>query len=208
VVKCTKPYPCLHRAPKVYSYSRYGSVYYPYARYASVYTSYVGSVAYPYVVTADRNSSISITSSAEIGPSEDSASDGDGDSGAPENADSPVQAQRFLRLENDTGEPLTVYVQYRCLTGEGAWTWFPANPASSTDAVTTRLDPGQVMNVKDQGAAIAASRVRIWGTTATKKWLTYQSQDFWLVPEQDDQGRHCYVAPEMGTFTFSFGSAR
>jgi hypothetical protein len=162
----------------------------------------------PYVIPVDSSSSAVISSGGDVSPTADPAPPDVADPSPSEKAETAVQAQRFLRVENATGERLTVCVQYRCLTEDGDWGWFPADPATSTDAITVRLDPGQVMNIQDQGSDITASRVRIWGMTATRKWLTYQGQDLWLVTEQDNQGRHRYFAPEMGTFTFTFDSVR
>jgi hypothetical protein len=117
-----------------------------------------------------------------------------------------VFTSRFLKVKNETGEPLKVFVQFRGKT-DTKWAWTPADPSDSKDALTYNLKPGQEMFLKHKGQKIAASRVRVWGISDNAKVLDYRDQDLWVVPEMDDRGEHCYLATEMKTFTFIFPRA-
>jgi hypothetical protein len=128
-----------------------------------------------------------------------------GASGAEEvNAEkSLLLTRRMLKIKNDTGAQLKVFVQYRALTDK-TWTWLPANPDESAKALTYELGDGQELYVKDAETKIAASRVRIWAEAGDGKWYQFRDEDLWLVPEMNDRGEHVYQATEMKTFTFIF----
>lgn len=120
-------------------------------------------------------------------------------------ADQPVvQTQRYLKLQNDSGSKLKVWVQYRTLSEQKVWVWVPAAPEDSDKALTYDLEPGQSLHVAQQGEKIAASRVRLWAQSEIGKWLEYKDADLWLVPEEDQNGQHNYMANEIKTFTFVF----
>jgi hypothetical protein len=115
------------------------------------------------------------------------------------------QTQRYLQVKNDTGEKLTVYVQYRTFTDKGTWRWYPAK---SEEALAYELDPGETTCLADEGWQIRASRVRIWAVAGESghTWDQYEKEDLWLVPETF-RGIQCYEAEEMETFTFTFPAA-
>jgi hypothetical protein len=114
------------------------------------------------------------------------------------------QGQRYLRIRNATGAPLTVFVQYRTLTGDNAFEWLPAAPDESEQALRFDIEAGEALDLANDGTRIAASRVRLWARSPTRKWTAYKGKDLWLVPEVDEEGEHSYSAPAMETFTFTF----
>jgi hypothetical protein len=111
------------------------------------------------------------------------------------------QDRRYVRVKNDTGERLTVYLRYHTFTKEGSWKWFPEN---QDEAVVFELDAGQEADLSHGDWPISANRIRIWGTTASGHDMTeYRDQDLWLVEETN--GERCYFASDAETFTFAFG---
>jgi hypothetical protein len=114
-----------------------------------------------------------------------------------------VFTRRYLKVKNDSGVPMKVFVQYRG-QDDKKWAWFPADPTESKDALVYDLKPGQEMFVQDKGNKLSASRVRIWGVADSQTWFDFRDQDLWVVPEMDQSGEHRYQATEMRTFTFIF----
>jgi hypothetical protein len=113
--------------------------------------------------------------------------------------------RRFLQLQNDTGEPLTVWVQYQTTTEKNGWVWFPKGSPDSENAVAYNLAPGKVTYLFDEGWQLKANRVRLWARARSgANWVEYKSQDLWLVPETDDNGKRYYWADEMETYPFTF----
>lgn len=114
-----------------------------------------------------------------------------------------VFTSRFVKVKNDTAEPMKVFLQFRGQTDK-KWAWLPADPSDSKDALVYDLKPGQEMYLEAKGSKVAASRVRIWGEAASQTWFDFRDQDLWVVPEMDQRGEHRYLATEMKTFTFVF----
>jgi len=112
-------------------------------------------------------------------------------------------AERFLEVANETNETVTVYVQYRSAKN-GSFSWAPADPRSSKQAVSFQLAPGQRTQIRHDDALVRASKVRIWAEGANGgRWNEHQSQDLWLVSETNDQGQHLYQAVDMETTTYA-----
>jgi hypothetical protein len=113
--------------------------------------------------------------------------------------------RRFLRVHNDTGERLKVWVQYRTLSVKQTWEWYPAIPAQSRQALGYDVEPSAVVDLEHTQGRISASRARLWARSSTgREWGDFRDRDLWLVPETDDQGSHRYYAAEAETFTFTF----
>jgi hypothetical protein len=114
-------------------------------------------------------------------------------------------ATRFVRISNDTGEPVKVFVQYRTLTEGGEWAWFPSAPAAAEPEVFTyELDAGMVADLTDNDWRVNASHLRVWAVSASgRKWLDFKNTDLELVTEKHADGRAQYLAPEMQTYLFS-----
>jgi hypothetical protein len=108
------------------------------------------------------------------------------------------QVTRYLHVKNNTSEQLTIYVQFRTRTEQGTWTWYPADPQQSEEALAFDLAPGQEAALEHEGWRIHASRARIWAVSASgATWPQYKVQDWWLVPETNANGEHAYTAPEV-----------
>lgn len=114
-----------------------------------------------------------------------------------------VFTRRFLKVKNESDEAMKVFVQFRGLDDK-KWTWIPADPTESKDALVYDLKPGQEMYLIHKGQKVSGSRVRVWGVSEKSSWLDYRDQDLWVVPEMDARGEHRYQATEMRTFTFVF----
>ncbi|OHB75709.1 MAG: hypothetical protein A2W31_09865 [Planctomycetes bacterium RBG_16_64_10] len=112
--------------------------------------------------------------------------------------------RRLLYLKNVTAEPVKVYIQFRSQTESGDWAWIPADPAASQESLAVELAPGQEGYVQHDGGPIAASRVRIWGNSASRQWQTHRDEDLWLVSEVDGNGERAYHAAALETFPFVF----
>jgi hypothetical protein len=121
-----------------------------------------------------------------------------------EEPEAVTQTRRYLKVKNDTGSKLTVWLHYRTLTTGDEWKWFPKD---GRKAVRYELDPGEETYLCHEGWKVNASRVRIWAETASGEQMDeYKDQDLWLVPE-DEEGERSYSAPQMEDFTFAFSSA-
>ena len=108
--------------------------------------------------------------------------------------------RRYLAVNNKTGEPLTVFLQYYTLTSKGTWQWFPSRPQESK-IVSYKLEPDRITKLLHDDWPISASKVRIWARTKSGIQMNeFQNQDLLLVPEPGQ----VYYAPDTGTFTFTF----
>jgi hypothetical protein len=113
------------------------------------------------------------------------------------------QDRRYLRVKNDTGAKLTVYVQYQTLSQSKGWTWYPVVPGSEPRAVAYVFAPGQEADLRHEDWPVNANRVRIWARSASgEEFVEYRDEDLWLVDESD--GERVYYADEAETFTFTF----
>jgi hypothetical protein len=121
------------------------------------------------------------------------------------------QTQRFLKIRNETNEPILIHFQYRTQRGED-WVWFPADPKKSAESATLQIPPLKEAYAEVDQNRVLSSRVRLWAKSTSKsgtEWLEYKDQDLWLVPEVDKGSptkEHAYFAPNTQTFTFVFKS--
>jgi hypothetical protein len=123
--------------------------------------------------------------------------------------ESGEQLERYLRIQNRSGEALTVWVQYHRRDAFGAWwEWMPTDPTYSDEAVSFEIGPGETtyleLEDKDEDEYLHANKVRLWASSANgKKYMKYAEKDLWLVPEKNSQREHHYYAPAMGTYTYT-----
>ena len=122
---------------------------------------------------------------------------------AAEASDAEWQAQRYMKVENDSGKTVKVYLQYHTVQDDGRFAWLPADPEKSQKTVSFILKPGEIRKLATQDGPIAANRVRFWAVSNAKRWLQYKDKDLWLVPELRDDGHHRYQADEVETFTLT-----
>jgi hypothetical protein len=140
-----------------------------------------------------------------ITPAAGDSGDGGGDPDAGDTL--PRQVERFLRIRNQTGEGLTVWVQYRTRDENGNWSWLPADPRQSDDATEFQIPAAQTAFLSVHGERLHASRVRMWAMTDSGRTFTaFAESDLWLVPEVGPDGQHWYLGARMGTFSYTFSS--
>lgn len=125
-----------------------------------------------------------------------------------ETEESTTQFLRQLRVSNNSGEKVTVHLQYCTLNDDESEIWLPADPKESTKDLSFTLEPGQTTVVKDEDTNIAANRVRFWVQGKSGTWKEFRNQDLWLVPEKDADGDHSYEADDMETYTVSIKPLR
>jgi hypothetical protein len=110
------------------------------------------------------------------------------------------QVERYLEVENATGAPVRLWVQYFSRADDGQWNWYPTKPGERPEGVALELQAGEKTCVTDNGRKLSASRIRFWVESDTQAKNDYRNKDFWLVPEEDGNGRHSYVAGEKETY--------
>ena len=115
-------------------------------------------------------------------------------------SESAFQVERFLRIKNDSGEKLTVFLQVRTRNDRGEWVWSPEAPGSKAKVMTFDLEAGKTLDLTGK---VSASRVRLWARSEAASFMDYANQDLWLVPETTNSGEHRYQAGQMQTFTFT-----
>lgn len=108
-------------------------------------------------------------------------------------------ARKYLRIANNSGETIRVYLVYHTKTTDQRWKWFPG-PAGGSQHVRYTFSPGETAYVWHDEFKINADRIRIWAESLSGSggWPTFREQDFRLVP---DEG---YKAYYMDTYTFDF----
>jgi hypothetical protein len=91
--------------------------------------------------------------------------------------------EQYIRLENATGERLTVWVHYQILADKDAFEWMPTKPVDQEKALRYVVEPNTTTYFSNDGARIAAARVRLWAESDSgTKWTTYRDQDYKLKP--------------------------
>jgi hypothetical protein len=115
-------------------------------------------------------------------------------------SESAFQVERFLRIKNDSGEKLTVFLQVRTRNDRGEWVWSPEAPGSKAKVMTFDLEAGKTLDLTGK---VSASRVRLWARSEAASFMDYANQDLWLVPETTGNGEHRYQASQMQTYTFT-----
>jgi hypothetical protein len=114
--------------------------------------------------------------------------------------DSAFQVERFLRIRNDSGEKLTVFLQVRTRNDRGQWMWSPEAPGSKAKVLTFDMEAGKVLDLTGK---VSASRVRLWARSESSSFMEYADRDLWLVPETGNNGEHRYSGSQMQTFTYT-----
>jgi hypothetical protein len=99
---------------------------------------------------------------------------------APVVEEAPWQQVRYLRVSNQTGEALTVYVR-------------PADGVTRTWSFAADA----VAYLAIDGEWLTASEVFIWAGSGTRRWNEYQAQPLVMVAE-------AYQSTAIGTYTFTF----
>src|SRR5439155_25347536 len=69
--------------------------------------------------------------------------------------------RRYVRVVNNTNEPLQVHVQYEELTEAGEWHWYPAAPPNGKP-LTVTVEGGKTVLLQDGDDKVEGRRMRIW----------------------------------------------
>ena len=102
--------------------------------------------------------------------------------------------ERYLELENASGERLTVWLHYQTFDEEQKLSWYPTKPVDAEKAYRYVLEPNTKTKLGSGTNPIAAARARVWAESESgHKWLTYRDSDLKLKPEKND-------SREMGTY--------
>ena len=101
--------------------------------------------------------------------------------------ESPYRAltRRFLKVANETGEPIRVHVQYETLTVLGTWHWYPG-PLGSDSDLQVEVGSKQAMHLFDDDFKVKARRMRIWaeGKTSGRRFSADRDRDVWLCDKE------------------------
>ncbi len=108
--------------------------------------------------------------------------------------------ERFLRIRNDSGEKLTIFLQVRTRNDRGQWVWTPEEPGTKAKVMSFEVEAGKTLDLTGK---VSASRVRLWARSESSSFMDYANQDLWLVPETANSGEHRYRASQMQTYTFT-----
>lgn len=92
-----------------------------------------------------------------------------------------MQTVRYLRVRNESGEALKVFVQLE--QGGKTFNW--------------NFAPGAAGYLAINGERIASDRVYLWAQSGSKRWTSVQTSGLTLVSQP-------YQAEEIGTFTYTF----
>jgi hypothetical protein len=104
--------------------------------------------------------------------------------------------EQYLKLENATGERLTVWLHYQSLDDKQALTWFPVKPVDAEKALRYVLEPNATMYLGDGEVRIAAARARVWAESDSgRKWQSYRDTDLKMKPTERESSR------VMGTYS-------
>ncbi len=98
-----------------------------------------------------------------------------------------AREQRYLWVENATGEVVTIHLLYRSLDADGQWRWAPAPPDRPDRALRYRFQPGGKAYLKrDERNRVAAGQVRLWVESASgRAWRAYRDSDLVLTGGED-----------------------
>lgn len=106
--------------------------------------------------------------------------------------------ERNIKLVNDSGQDLEVYVQF-FTERDGKDKWLPGTPGKSTKANKYKLKKGASLNLDDpthKPFMLQAQKVRLWAKSTSgksTKWEAWKKKDLVLAPEP-------YEAVEVGVF--------
>ncbi|HYT93556.1 MAG TPA: tetratricopeptide repeat-containing serine protease family protein [Gemmataceae bacterium] len=91
----------------------------------------------------------------------------------------PPQDSRYLRVVNQTGQPLRLYLRYEAKGKDGVWRWH--HTGQTVEPLVFTLAAGVSANLFDEDWRISARRVRIWAEGENGgTWLRDRDRDFWL----------------------------
>ena len=108
---------------------------------------------------------------------------------------------RFVKLRNQSGQPLTFHVRYHKLTPSGGL-WLPGEGSLPP----VRLLPGEEADLMHAGYRVTADKIRFTVVTDDgTKFAKYNTRDYVLggPAERDANGDLRYWAARVGTYTYT-----
>jgi tetratricopeptide (TPR) repeat protein len=104
---------------------------------------------------------------------------------------------RIVRVNNQTGQKIRVYIRFETQTADGKWAWLPGEGTAAWD-----FAPGETAVLAHQNQPVLARRIRIWAENLETKsaWLKAKDADTWTAPAA---GYRSGQKPEFFTYTFN-----
>jgi hypothetical protein len=94
--------------------------------------------------------------------------------------------ERYLQIENASGERVTLWLHYQTLADKDEWEWVPVKPVNAEEALRFVLEPDSSAYLSDGKLRIAAGRARLWAESESGyKWTSYRDEDLRLKPTTD-----------------------
>lgn len=110
--------------------------------------------------------------------------------------------ERYIKVENASGERVTLWLHYQSLADKDQWEWFPVKPVDQEKALRFELEPNSSAYLSDGKTRIAAGRARLWAESQTGyKWTGYRNEDLKLKPGDSKDPR------EMETYSLRLAGA-
>jgi hypothetical protein len=113
------------------------------------------------------------------------------DNGNPGDDGPILQGVRNLRINNESGKKLRVFVKF-CTSNAGEEEEWLA-----TGTKVYEFDAGETAVLSGKEGDLAASKVRIWAESGEQQWNDFKDRDLVLVEEP-------YESESLDTFTFTF----
>jgi hypothetical protein len=111
------------------------------------------------------------------------------------------QDRRFLRVFNNSGAPVKLWVQYNVPDDQGG-VWVPGDPDESDNALRYDLAPGKAYDLHHNGDRVAANRVRFWALSPTQTWSRNANTDL-VLSSAGDEPDGAYFDTKVQTFTLT-----
>jgi hypothetical protein len=110
--------------------------------------------------------------------------------------------ERYIKVENASGERITLWLHYQALADKDEWEWLPVKPVDPEKALRFDLEPNSTAYLSDGKTRIAAGRARLWAESQSGyKWTGYRDEDLKLKPADRK------AVSEMETYTLRLVSA-
>jgi hypothetical protein len=113
------------------------------------------------------------------------------------------KVERYIKVENASGERVTLWLHYQSLVDKEEWEWLPVKPVDQEKALRFVLEPNSTAYLSDGKARVAAGRARLWAESQSGyKWTGYRDDDLKLKPSPDRKD-----ASEMDTYSLRLAGA-
>lgn len=103
--------------------------------------------------------------------------------------------RRFLKVVNNSGQKINVYLKYYTKSQNGNWQWYPQN-----NYVVFTFEPGESGMLYHGEYKVNGNRVRLWADGGESTWYDYRDKDLLIAPE----GGYLSGDGTYETYTYSF----